>query len=192
MASLDIAGLTKSFQGHRVLHGMDLAIGSGEFWALVGPSGCGKSVLLRMIAGLLAPDAGRIRLGGIDVTAVAPAQRDIAMVFQGYALYPHLSVAGNLGIGLRHAGLSRAATRDEVHRVAGILGLEPLLDRLPQELSGGERQRVAIGRAISRRPKLFLFDEPLSNLDAALRVHMRIELAEVRPRFTSPMTRSKR
>ena len=179
MASLDLVGLTKSFQGHKVLHGLDLTIGSGEFWALVGPSGCGKSVLLRMIAGLLAPDAGRVRLGETDVTALPPAQRDIAMVFQGYALYPHLSVAGNLGIGLRHGGMSRAATRDEVHRVAGILGLTPLLDRLPQELSGGERQRVAIGRAISRRPKLFLFDEPLSNLDAALRVHMRIELADL-------------
>ncbi|WP_103255729.1 ABC transporter ATP-binding protein [Tabrizicola aquatica] len=179
MASLDIAGLTKGFAGHTVLHDLDLSVGSGEFWALVGPSGCGKSVLLRMIAGLLAPDAGQVRLDGRDITALPPAERDIAMVFQGYALYPHLSVAGNLEIGLRQAGKSRAETRTEVERVAAILGLTPLLDRLPQELSGGERQRVAIGRAISRRPKLFLFDEPLSNLDAALRVHMRIELAEL-------------
>lgn len=183
MASLDIAGLTKGFDGHKVLHGLDLAIGSGEFWALVGPSGCGKSVLLRIIAGLLPPDSGTIRLGGRDITALPPAERDIAMVFQGYALYPHLSVAGNLGIGLRQAGMSRADTRTEVARVAELLGLTPLLHRLPQELSGGERQRVAIGRAISRRPSLFLFDEPLSNLDAALRVHMRIELAELHRRL---------
>jgi multiple sugar transport system ATP-binding protein len=183
MASLEISGLGKSFDGQTVLHGLDLSVGSGAFWALVGPSGCGKSVLLRTIAGLLAPDSGTIRLGGRDITDLPPAERDIAMVFQSYALYPHLSVAGNLGIGLRHAGMSRADTRAEVHRVAEVLGLMPLLDRLPQELSGGERQRVAIGRAISRKPSLFLFDEPLSNLDAALRVHMRIEMAELHRRL---------
>ncbi|WP_135447246.1 ABC transporter ATP-binding protein [Tabrizicola caldifontis] len=183
MASLDIAGLTKSFDGQEVLHGLDLAVSSGEFWALVGPSGCGKSVLLRTIAGLLRPESGTIHLGGRDITALQPAQRDIAMVFQSYALYPHLSVAGNLGIGLRQAGMSRADTRREVDRVAAILGLTPLLHRLPQELSGGERQRVAIGRAISRKPSLFLFDEPLSNLDAALRVHMRIEMADLHRRL---------
>ena len=183
MDSLNISAVSKAFDGHEVLHGIDLLVGAGEFWALVGPSGCGKSVLLRIIAGLLAPDNGTIRLGGRDLTTVPPSARDIAMVFQSYALYPHLSVAGNLGIGLRQAGQSRAEARREVERVAGILGLTPLLDRLPQELSGGERQRVAIGRAISRKPKLFLFDEPLSNLDAALRVHMRIEMAALHRRL---------
>jgi multiple sugar transport system ATP-binding protein len=183
MAFLEIAALTKAFDGQEVLRGLDLSIGAGEFWALVGPSGCGKSVLLRIIAGLLSPDSGTIRLGGRDITRLPPAERDIAMVFQSYALYPHLSVAGNLGIGLRHAGMSRDDTRREVARAAETLGLTPLLDRLPQELSGGERQRVAIGRAISRKPKLFLFDEPLSNLDAALRVHMRIEMADLHRRL---------
>ena len=183
MSFLEIAALTKGFDGQAVLRDLDLSIGKGEFWALVGPSGCGKSVLLRIIAGLLSPDTGTISLGGRDITALPPAERDIAMVFQGYALYPHLSVAGNLGIGLRHAGMSRDDTRREVTRAAETLGLTPLLDRLPQELSGGERQRVAIGRAISRRPSLFLFDEPLSNLDAALRVHMRIEMADLHRRL---------
>ncbi|MDM7930511.1 ABC transporter ATP-binding protein [Tabrizicola sp.] len=183
MASLEISALTKSFDGQEVLRGLDLSVGDGEFWALVGPSGCGKSVLLRNIAGLVTPDSGTIRLAGRDVTRLAPAERDIAMVFQSYALYPHLSVAGNLGIGLRQAGLSRADTAEAVRHVADLLGLGPLMNRLPQELSGGERQRVAIGRAIVRKPSLFLFDEPLSNLDAALRVHMRIEMADLHRRL---------
>ncbi|MBA3910579.1 MAG: sugar ABC transporter ATP-binding protein [Rhodobacter sp.] len=183
MASLEISALRKSFDGLEVLHGLDLTIGSGEFWALVGPSGCGKSVLLRIIAGLLDPDSGSIRLAGRDVTALPPVERDIAMVFQSYALYPHLTVAGNLGIGLRQAGLSRRDTDKAVRHVAEILALSPLLRRLPQELSGGERQRVAIGRAIVRKPSLFLFDEPLSNLDASLRVHMRIEMADLHRRL---------
>jgi len=185
MTSLEITALTKSFDGQKVLHGIDLSVGQGEFWALVGPSGCGKSVMLRTIAGLVAPDSGTIQLGGRDVTALPPAERDIAMVFQSYALYPHLTVAGNLGIGLRQAGMSRADTAKEVRHAAEILGLTPLLTRLPQELSGGERQRVAIGRAIVRKPSLFLFDEPLSNLDAALRVHMRIEMADLHRRLAT-------
>lgn len=183
MASLEISTLRKSFGGQTVLHGFDLTVGSGEFWALVGPSGCGKSVMLRIIAGLVDPDSGSIRLGDRDVTKLPPAERDIAMVFQSYALYPHLTVSGNLGIGLRQAGLSRADTETAVQQAAEFLALTPLLHRRPSELSGGERQRVAIGRAIVRKPSLFLFDEPLSNLDAALRVRMRIGMADLHRRL---------
>ena len=179
MAELVLSNLSKTFGGPLVIDALDLAVGSGEFIALVGPSGCGKSVLLRMIAGLEKVTQGRVVLGGQDVTGMAPHDRNIAMVFQNYALYPHLTVAGNLGIGLRQAGMSRTDTRTTVKTAADALSLTPLLDRLPQDLSGGERQRVAIGRAIVRKPDLFLFDEPLSNLDAALRVHMRIELSQL-------------
>ncbi len=183
MASREISTLRKSFGGQPVLYGFDLTVGAGEFWALVGPSGCGKSVMLRIIAGLVDPDSGSIRLGDRDVTKLPPAERDIAMVFQSYALYPHLTVSGNLGIGLRQAGLSRADTETAVQQAAEFLALTPLLHRRPSELSGGERQRVAIGRAIVRKPSLFLFDEPLSNLDAALRVRMRIGMADLHRRL---------
>jgi multiple sugar transport system ATP-binding protein len=162
-----------------VVQGLDLAVADGEFMVLVGPSGCGKSTTLRMLAGLEEPSAGRILIGDADVTDLPPAQRGVAMVFQSYALYPHMTVAENLGFGLRMAGKPRAEVAAAVERAAERLQLGALLQRRPKELSGGQRQRVAIGRAIVREPKVFLFDEPLSNLDAALRTQMRIELAQL-------------
>jgi len=184
MAELRIQGLGKRFgNGVPVVQGIDLTVNSGEFMVLVGPSGCGKSTTLRMVAGLEDPNEGQIFIDGVDVTDRAPAERGVAMVFQSYALYPHMTVAGNMGFGLRMAGLKPAEVEARVQRAARSLQLEPLLQRRPRELSGGQRQRVAIGRAIVREPKVFLFDEPLSNLDASLRTQMRGELAELHQRL---------
>ncbi|HVG47599.1 MAG TPA: ABC transporter ATP-binding protein [Rubellimicrobium sp.] len=179
MGSLQLQGLRKSFGKTEVIKGVDLQVRDGEFVVFVGPSGCGKSTLLRMTAGLEDVTTGAVLLDGEDVTAVAPARRGMAMVFQTYALYPHLSVRDNMGLALRQAGVPRAEIARDVDRASAMLALDPYLDRRPAELSGGQRQRVAIGRAIVRTPKLFLFDEPLSNLDAALRVATRIEIARL-------------
>ncbi len=177
MAGIDLEGVTKVFpNGVRAVDGIDLAIGDGEFVVLVGPSGCGKSTLLRMLAGLEEVTSGLIRIGERDVTRLAPRQRDVAMVFQNYALYPHMSVRENLGFGLKLRKMDRGERKQRVERVAQILGLDALLDRKPVALSGGQRQRVAMGRAMVREPQAFLMDEPLSNLDAKLRVSMRSEL----------------
>ena len=184
MAELRIQGLGKSFgNGVPVVQGIDLTVNSGEFMVLVGPSGCGKSTTLRLVAGLEDPNEGQIFIDGVDVTDRAPAERGVAMVFQSYALYPHMTVAANMGFGLRMAGLKPDDVEARVQRAARALQLEPLLQRRPRELSGGQRQRVAIGRAIVREPKVFLFDEPLSNLDASLRTQMRGELAELHQRL---------
>lgn len=176
MATVSIQDIHKSYGAISVLKGVDLDIADGEFVVLVGPSGCGKSTLLRMIAGLEDITAGDIRIGDRVVNDVAPKDRDIAMVFQSYALYPHMSVRSNMGFSLELRRRARDLIAREVGRAADILGLDDLLARLPKELSGGQRQRVAMGRAIVRQPQVFLFDEPLSNLDAKLRVQMRIEI----------------
>jgi sn-glycerol 3-phosphate transport system ATP-binding protein len=183
MATLDLIGLRKSFGGTAVLHDIDLSLADGEMLVIVGASGCGKSTLLRMVAGLERPSAGRIVLDGADIADRDPAARDIAMVFQNYALYPHMNVFNNMAYGLRIRGLSRAEITRRVEEAAGLLGLQPLLTRKPRQLSGGQRQRVAMGRAIVREPKLFLFDEPLSNLDASLRVQMRAEIRRLQRRL---------
>ncbi len=183
MATLLLEGLRKSFGEVHVLHGMDLALADGEMLVIVGASGCGKSTLLRLVAGLEVPTAGRIVLEGRDVARMDPADRDIAMVFQNYALYPHMSVFDNMAYGLRIRGLSKAEIGRRVDEAAALLGLAPLLARKPRQLSGGQRQRVAMGRAIVREPKLFLFDEPLSNLDAKLRVQMRAEIRRLQRRL---------
>jgi multiple sugar transport system ATP-binding protein len=179
MSSLTLNGITKSFGTTRVLHGIDLAVDDGEFIVFVGPSGCGKSTLLRCIAGLEDVDAGDVLIDGSRVNDVAPARRGLAMVFQSYALYPHMTVAENMSFGLRLAGASKDEIARAVADAADVLQIVPLLARLPAQLSGGQRQRVAIGRAIVRRPGIFLFDEPLSNLDAALRTQMRVEMARL-------------
>jgi multiple sugar transport system ATP-binding protein len=176
MAPLTIRQATKSYGAVEVLHGIDLKIEDGEFVVLVGPSGCGKSTLLRLIAGLEDITTGEIRIDGKDVSRLHPKDRDIAMVFQSYALYPHMTVAENMGFSLRMRGAKADEQRQKVEDAAGILDLGPLLERYPRQLSGGQRQRVAMGRAIVRDPKVFLFDEPLSNLDAKLRVQMRAEI----------------
>jgi sn-glycerol 3-phosphate transport system ATP-binding protein len=183
MATLDISGIRKSFGQTEVLHGIDLAVEDGEMIVVVGASGCGKSTLLRIVAGLETPSAGRVLIGGRDVTALEPADRDIAMVFQNYALYPHMSVFDNMAYGLKIRGTPRAEIRRRVDETAELLGISPLLERRPRQLSGGQRQRVAMGRAIVREPKLFLFDEPLSNLDAKLRVQMRAEIRRLQKRL---------
>ena len=172
MGTLRLDHVTKAYGTMEVLHGISLDVADGEFVALVGPSGCGKSTLLRMIAGLDSVTSGEIHLNGACVNEVAPKDRDVAMVFQSYALYPHMSVRENMGFALRMAGVPRAKSRAQVDTVAEILGLGQLLDRKPRELSGGQMQRVAMGRAIVRNPALFLFDEPLSNLDAKLRPYV--------------------
>ena len=179
MGALTLTQVTKSFGTTDVIKGVDLAVEDGEFCVFVGPSGCGKSTLLRMIAGLEDVSAGEVAIDGVRVNGVAPAKREIAMVFQSYALYPHLTVRDNMGLALKQAGKSRAEIRAATDKAAAMLELGPLMDRRPAELSGGQRQRVAIGRAVVRTPKLFLFDEPLSNLDAALRVATRIEIARL-------------
>ncbi len=176
MASVDIDAVGKRFGTVDALKSVSMQIAAGEFVALVGPSGCGKSTLLRLIAGLDDITTGEIRIGGEIVNELTPSERNIAMVFQNYALYPHMSVAGNMGFSLRMRGAAADAIRNAVHQAAGILGLVPLLERLPGQLSGGQRQRVAMGRAIVRNCDVFLFDEPLSNLDAQLRVQMRSEI----------------
>ena len=183
MAEVTIRALEKSYGGLQVIHGLDLDIPDGAFVVLVGPSGCGKSTLLRMIAGLEEISAGDIRIGARRVNNLPPSERDIAMVFQNYALYPHKTVAANMGFALKMRGMDKAAIRAKVEQAAAILGLTPYLDRYPRALSGGQRQRVAMGRAIVRDPQVFLFDEPLSNLDAKLRVQMRTEIKELHQRL---------
>src|ERR1051325_10662323 len=183
MASVGIRDVRKSFGTTEVIHGVDIAIADGEFVVLVGPSGCGKSTLLRMIAGLENITGGEIRIGERVVNNVPPKERDIAMVFQNYALYPHMTVADNMSFSLRLRGAPKAETDARVKRAADILGLSALLGRFPRQLSGGQRQRVAMGRAIVRDPQVFLFDEPLSNLDAKLRVQMRTEIKELHQRL---------
>ena len=187
MAAVEIQGIRKGYGEHPILRGIDLSIADGEFVVFVGPSGCGKSTLLRTICGLEAADEGAVMIGGRDMTHVSPAQRGIAMVFQSYALYPHMTVYDNMGFALKLAGLSSEEIRAKVEQAAATLRIEPLLQRKPKELSGGQRQRVAIGRAIVRQPQVFLFDEPLSNLDAALRVQMRIELKNLHRTLRSTM-----
>ena len=179
MGQLTLSGVTKNFGPVEVIKGVDLKVADGEFCVFVGPSGCGKSTLLRMIAGLEDVSGGTVTLDGREITNLPPARREIAMVFQSYALYPHLTVRDNMGLALKQAGHPKGDIRAATDRAATMLSLDALLDRRPAELSGGQRQRVAIGRAIVRRPKLFLFDEPLSNLDAALRVQTRIEIAKL-------------
>ena len=183
MATLELQDLRKSFGTTPVLHGIDLALRDGEMLVIVGASGCGKSTLLRLVAGLEVPTSGRIVLDGQDVARRDPAERDIAMVFQNYALYPHMSVFDNMAYGLKIRGLSKDDIKARVQEAADMLGLGPLLDRKPRQRSGGPRQRVAMGRAIVRHPKLFLFDEPLSNLDAKLRVTMRAEIKRLQRRM---------
>ena len=184
MATIELERITKVYgNGFLAVDDVSLEIADGEFIVLVGPSGCGKSTLLRMIAGLEEVTAGTIRIGGVDVTDLAPRHRDIAMVFQSYALYPHMTVRQNLGYGLKVRKAPKAETQRRVDEVADLLGLTELLDRRPAQLSGGQRQRVAMGRAIVREPQAFLMDEPLSNLDAKLRVGMRASLAELHARL---------
>ena len=172
MASVGIRGVKKQFGSVAIIHGVDIDIEDGEFVVLVGPSGCGKSTLLRMIAGLENITSGEIRIGERLVNDVAPKDRDIAMVFQSYALYPHMTVFNNMAYALKLQNLPKDQIKEKVEAAASTLQLKPYLDRLPKQLSGGQRQRVAIGRAIVRNPKVFLFDEPLSNLDAKLRVQI--------------------
>ncbi|MBU2957794.1 sn-glycerol-3-phosphate ABC transporter ATP-binding protein UgpC [Paracoccus sp. 1_MG-2023] len=187
MSGVQLNRVTKDFGPVRVIHGVDLKVEQGEFCVFVGPSGCGKSTLLRMIAGLEETSDGQIRIEDDDVTHAEPADRGVAMVFQTYALYPHMTVAENMGFGLKMNRHPKAEIRDKVAEAARILKLEPLLDRKPAALSGGQRQRVAIGRAIVRGPKVFLFDEPLSNLDAELRVEMRAEIARLHREIKATM-----
>jgi multiple sugar transport system ATP-binding protein len=187
MGALTLQNVTKSFGKTDVIKGVDLDVRDGEFCVFVGPSGCGKSTLLRIIAGLEDATSGDIRIDGERVNITPPSKREIAMVFQSYALYPHLTVRDNMGLGLKQAGADAATLRDRVATASKMLSLDPLLDRRPAELSGGQRQRVAIGRAIVRTPKLFLFDEPLSNLDAALRVNTRIEIARLHRELSATM-----
>jgi multiple sugar transport system ATP-binding protein len=179
MSFLELRGVEKHFGPLKAIKGIDLAVEKGEFVVFVGPSGCGKSTLLRMIAGLTEIDRGTLFLDGRDITRLASSKRDLAMVFQSYALYPHMSVADNMSFALRLANVDKTTIREKVRRAAEILNLTQYLERTPKELSGGQRQRVAIGRAIVRAPKVFLFDEPLSNLDAALRGQTRVEIAKL-------------
>ena len=183
MASVTIHSVRKSFGEVPILHGVDIEIPDGSFTVLVGPSGCGKSTLLRMIAGLEQITGGEVRIGGKVVNDMPPKARDIAMVFQNYALYPHMTVRANMAFSLNLAKMPQAQVDEKVARAADILGLQSLLDRYPRQLSGGQRQRVAMGRAIVRDPQVFLFDEPLSNLDAKLRVAMRSEIKELHQRL---------
>jgi sn-glycerol 3-phosphate transport system ATP-binding protein len=183
VATLALSGIRKSFGSVDVLHGIDLSVADGEMVVMVGASGCGKSTLLRIVAGLEMPTHGSVRIGEEDVTRREPKDRDIAMVFQNYALYPHMSVFENMAYGLKIRGLPKDEIRRRVDETARMLGLSALLDRRPRQLSGGQRQRVAMGRAVVREPKLFLFDEPLSNLDAKLRVAMRAEIKRLQQRL---------
>ncbi|TMJ35185.1 MAG: sn-glycerol-3-phosphate ABC transporter ATP-binding protein UgpC [Alphaproteobacteria bacterium] len=187
MAAIELSGVAKSFGNVAVIQGVDLTIEHGEFIVFVGPSGCGKSTLLRMICGLEPITSGTVSIGGKPMQGVAPAKRGVAMVFQNYALYPHMTVAENMGFSLLMEGLPKKERDARVRRAAETLQLGELLARKPKELSGGQRQRVAIGRAIVRDPKVFLFDEPLSNLDAELRVQMRLELAKLHRKLGATM-----
>ena len=183
MAEVLLSNVRKSFGRTDVIHGIDLHIRDGDFVALVGPSGCGKSTLLRMVAGLEPITHGDVSIGGRVVTDLDPKDRDIAMVFQNYALYPHMTVAANMGFSLEHRGRPKAEVAERVRWAADILGLDQLLERYPRQLSGGQRQRVAMGRAIVRDPQVFMFDEPLSNLDAKLRIVMRGEIKALHQRL---------
>ena len=182
MATLSLKNLVKVYEKTEVLHGIDLEVEDGEFVVLVGPSGCDKSTTLRMIAGLEEVSGGEISIGGRLVNNLEPKERDIAMVFQNYAIYPHMSVRKNIGFGLRTAKMSRADKESRIDEMAGILGITDLLDQRPNQLSGGQRQRVAIGRAMVRNPAVFLFDEPLSNFDAQLRTQMQLEIKKLHQR----------
>ncbi|UTU54750.1 ABC transporter ATP-binding protein [Mesorhizobium ciceri] len=184
---MNIENVKKAFGPVEVLKGINLEVNDGEFVVFVGPSGCGKSTLLRVIAGLEDSTSGRVVIDGADVSATPPAKRGIAMVFQTYALYPHLTVKNNMGLGLKQAGTPTPEIERRIGIASSMLSLEPYLERRPAELSGGQRQRVAIGRAVVREPKLFLFDEPLSNLDAALRVNTRLEIAQLHRRLKATM-----
>jgi multiple sugar transport system ATP-binding protein len=196
MSEVVLRDVRKSFDIVEIIHGVSLSVHDGEFVVFVGPSGCGKSTLLRLIAGLETITSGELLIDGKRCNDLPPSDRGIAMVFQSYALYPHMSVYDNMAFSLKLGNMRKDEIRKRVQRAADILQIEPLLSRKPKALSGGQRQRVAIGRAIVREPKVFLFDEPLSNLDAALRVQMRIEIAKLqtsRPRSsTSRTTRSRR
>jgi len=184
MANVTLTDVRKTYAGgFEAIKGISLDVGDGQFCVLVGPSGCGKSTLLRMIAGLETTTSGKIDIGGRVVNAIEPAERDIAMVFQNYALYPHMSVYNNMAYGLRNRGMPKPEIDTRVQEAARILELGPMLDRKPRQLSGGQRQRVAMGRAIVRQPKVFLFDEPLSNLDAKLRIAMRVEIRKLQRRL---------
>ena len=187
MSQIELHNIRKSYGLSETISGIDLRIENGEFVVFVGPSGCGKSTLLRMIAGLEEITSGDLLIGGLNVTNSPPAKRGVAMVFQSYALYPHMTVYENMAFGLSLGGAAKAEIRQRVMRAAEVLQLQSLLERKPKELSGGQRQRVAIGRAIVRNPKVFLFDEPLSNLDASLRVQMRIEIARLHSEMKSTM-----
>ncbi|RDJ08592.1 ABC transporter ATP-binding protein [Rhizobium phaseoli] len=187
MTSLELREINKNYGAYHALRGIDLSVAQGEFIVMVGPSGCGKSTLLKSIAGLEAISSGRILINGRDVTRQEPGDRGIAMVFQSYALYPHMTVAENMGFGLRMAKRPKAEIDAAVARAAKILRIDDQLDKRPKQLSGGQRQRVAIGRAITRSPEVFLFDEPLSNLDAALRTQMRVELSSLHAELGATM-----
>ncbi|MBE9607231.1 sn-glycerol-3-phosphate ABC transporter ATP-binding protein UgpC [Acetobacteraceae bacterium H6797] len=188
MANLELRGIRKRYSGAKeTIKGIDLEIKDGEFVVFVGPSGCGKSTLLRMIAGLEDITGGDLLIDGTRANDIGPAERGLAMVFQSYALYPHMTVGENMGFSLKLAGVPKAERQEKVLEAARVLQLEKLLDRRPRDLSGGQRQRVAIGRAIVRKPKIFLFDEPLSNLDAALRLQMRVELAALHKELGATM-----
>src|SRR4249920_877238 len=182
MADLALKGIHKTFGNTRVLHEIDIHLPDGEFLVLVGPSGCGKSTLMNLVAGLEEPSGGRIVLGGNDITEAGPADRNISMVFQSYALYPNMTVAANIAFPLEMRGVSKQEREKKVKEVSAMLQIDHLLERRPRQLSGGQRQRVAIGRALARQPQLFLFDEPLSNLDAKLRVDMRAEIKRLHMR----------
>src|SRR3569623_833802 len=184
MANVTLRNVRKTYPGgFEAIKGVDVDVGDGQFCVLVGPSGCGKSTLLRMVAGLETITGGEIDIGGRVVNQVEPADRDIAMVFQNYALYPHMSVYNNMAYGLRNRGMAEAEIKTRVAEAARILELAPMLERKPRQLSGGQRQRVAMGRAIVRQPKVFLFDEPLSNLDSKLRIAMRVEIRKLQRRL---------
>jgi multiple sugar transport system ATP-binding protein len=185
MATLDLVNVQKSFGSAKILHDVNISLADGEFLVLVGPSGCGKSTLMNIIAGLTEPTDGALRLSGQDITQAAPADRNISMVFQSYALYPNMTVAQNIEFPLEMRKVDKATRREKVRSVASLLQIEHLLDRKPRQLSGGQRQRVAIGRALAREPQLYLFDEPLSNLDAQLRVDMRTEIKKLHQRLNA-------
>jgi len=187
MANVKLTDIYKKYGTTEVVHGVNLSIHSGEFVVFVGPSGCGKSTLLRMVAGLEEITSGTIEIGDEIVNDIVPAERGVAMVFQSYALYPHMTVFENMAFGLKMAKVKKSEIEKRVHEAAEVLQISSYLDRLPKQLSGGQRQRVAIGRAIVRNPKVFLFDEPLSNLDAALRVQTRIEIAKLHSQLSATM-----
>ena len=183
MAALDLVNIQKSFGATQILHDISISLGDGEFLVLVGPSGCGKSTLMNIIAGLEEPSGGSVRLGGADITVLPPAERNVSMVFQSYALYPNMTVARNIEFPLRMHKVDKTVRAERVRSVAKLLQIEHLLERKPRQLSGGQRQRVAIGRALAREPRLYLLDEPLSNLDAQLRLDMRTEIKKLHQRL---------